>query len=83
MAVNEVVVLSDKDILRAAIKERGTNQRMLADQLGITQATLSQNISRDRMGLDNFKKILDAIDYDVYVVDRRNKKAMWCVDIDE
>ena len=83
MAVNEVVVLDDKSILRAAMMERSVTQVALSEKLGISQSTLSGNMTRNRMGLDNFKKILDAMDYDVYVVDRRNKEAKWAVDTEE
>ena len=83
MAMNEVVVLRDRDILRAAMKERSTTQIGVAKKMGISQNTLSQNMTRDRISVEKFKKILDAMDYDVYIVDRNNKEAKWCVDVED
>ena len=83
MKKKEVVVINERDILRAAIMERHTTQQAVADKLGMLSNALSQNINRSRISMDNFKKILDAMDYDVYIVDRKNKEALWCVDVDE
>ena len=81
MIIDGADVMGDKEILRDAIKKRGVKQVELAKKLNISQATLSGNMSRDRMGLDNFMKILDALDYDIYVVDRNTGKAMWTMDV--
>ena len=83
MMASEVTVLDDKGILRMAIRERGTNQINVSEKLGIKQCTLSSNMNRERMGLDNFKKILDVLDYDVMVVDRKTGEAVWCLDVED
>ena len=83
MDIMEEIVLSDKSILKAAIRERGETQVKLASKLGIRQNTLSTNMTRDRMGLDNFRKILNALGYDVAVVDRENGEIRWVVDPEE
>ena len=83
MAMNEVVVLRDRDILRAAMMERHTTQMAVAEKMGMLPNSLSQNMNRNHISMDKFKAILDAMDYDIYIVDRNNKEAMWCVDVDE
>lgn len=75
-------VMDDKAILKEAIKERGMKQKTLAEQLGVAQNALSANMTRDRMGLDNFKKILNVLGYDVVVVDRESGELKWTVDPD-
>jgi transcriptional regulator with XRE-family HTH domain len=83
MAMNEVVVLRDRDVLRAAMKERGMTQLSVAQKLGMLPNALSQNMNRNHISMDKFKAILDAMDYDVYIVDRNNKEAKWCVDVED
>lgn len=81
--VNEAEVLRDSMILRRAIEEKGITQTKLAARIGIKQNALSANICRDRMSLDNFKRILNALGYDVAVVDRESGDVRWIVDPDE
>ena len=81
--MGEVVILEDKGILRMALKRRGMTQANVASKLGIVPHAVSANMTRDHMGLDNFVKMLDAMDYDVYVVDRRTKEGVWCVDVEK
>lgn len=87
MARNEKVDMvkakEDSVILKEAFKERGALQIDVADKLGIRSATLSGNINRRRMGLDVFRDILNALDYDVCVVDRNSGEIMWKVAQDE
>lgn len=82
MKTGEAIILTENDVLRAAIKARGTSQVDVAKKLGMLQSALSQNIGRGRMTVDKFKTILDAMDYDVYVVDRRTGKAAWALDVE-
>ena len=83
MEEEEVVVLNEKDILRAAMRHRSTTQGAVAQKLGMSQNALSQNMTRERISMDKFKKILDAMDYDIYIVDRNTGNSEWCVDVDE
>lgn len=83
MMKKEVVVLRDRDILRAAMTKRNTTQKVVAEKMGIAQTALSGNMSRDRISMDKFKAILDAMDYDIYIVDRNTGETEWCVDVDE
>lgn len=71
--------MEDKVILKEAIQKRRTTQRAIAEKMGISQSLLSGNMTRNRMGMDNFRTILNAMDYDVCVVDRRTGKVEWTV----
>ena len=75
-------VMEDKAILKAAIRERGVRQKDLAERMGIQPSSLSMNMTRDRMGLDNFKEILDELGYDVAVIDRGSGEVKWVIDPD-
>lgn len=77
-----VEVMDDKKILRAALKERKETQKSLANRMGIQQNALSANMSRNRMGLDNFVNILNMLGYDVIVADRNSGEAVWRVTTD-
>ena len=70
----------DKYILRDARKERSVTQVMLAAKLGVKQGTLATAMGRQRMSLGMFRKVLDALDYDVVIVDRKTGEAKWKVD---
>lgn len=72
--------MEDKKVLKEALRSRGMTQAALANQMGVGVSGLSMNINRDNMGLDNFRKILNALDYDVVVVDRRTGEKVWTVD---
>ena len=72
--------MEDKKVLKEALRSRGMTQAALANQMGVGVSGLSMNINRDNMGLDNFRKILNALDYDIVVVDRRTGAEVWTVD---
>lgn len=80
MDIMDDIVLEDKDILRSAIRERNTTQKELGSKIGMSQTALSGNLTRDRMSLDNFKRMLNALDYDVAVIDRETGEVRWVVD---
>ena len=69
------------EILRLAIKKRGTTQIAVADSLGMYQSGLSGLINRSKMTMYGFGTILNAMDYDVAVVDRETGEIMWKVAI--
>ena len=75
----EVTTVRDADILRMALKERNMKQMDLADKLGVLQSTISGNLNRPRLGLEVFNSMLDAMDYDVAVVDRTTGEVRWIV----
>ena len=77
----DVPVMEEGAILKASIKERGITQVELADRLGVLQSSVSGNINRRRMSLEVFSTMLNAMDYDVAVVDRETGAVMWKVEV--
>lgn len=63
---------TSNEIIRNAMKVRGVLQTELADRLGMKQSSVSGNINRPRMGLDVFIEMMNAMDYDVAIVDRES-----------
>lgn len=77
----EIPVMEEGEILKASVKERKITQVELADRLGIRQSSLSGNINRRRMSLEVFSTILNAMGYDVTVVDRETGEVKWKVEV--
>lgn len=77
MEDKRVPVRFDRDIIKYARKARGTTQDVIAGKLGIKQNALSQGVNRSRMSLWMFSRVLNALDYDVVVVDRETGEPMW------
>ena len=77
MEENLVPIRGDKDILRLAQKSRHVTQDIIAEKLGVKRNALCQSMNRSRMSLGMFAKILDALDYDVVVVNRETGEAEW------
>lgn len=71
--------MKDKTILREAMQRSGLTQAKLGERIGMKQNALSANMTRDRMSLDNFRKVLGGMDYDVAVVDRKTNEVVWIV----
>lgn len=67
------------DIIRNAMLHRGMVQVDLADKLGMLQSSISGSVNRKRMSLSVFNNMLDAMDFDVAVVDRETGEVMWKV----
>lgn len=80
--IKEEIILKDKEILRTAMSERGMTQVKLAERIGIGQNAVSATINRDRMSLDGFKRILNAMGYAVAVIDKQSGDVKWVVDSD-
>lgn len=77
----EIPVMEEGEILKASVKERKITQIELADRLGIRQSSLSGNINRRRMSLEVFSTILNAMGYDVAVMDRETGEVKWKVEV--
>ena len=71
--------MQESEVIREAMKARGMRQKNLALMLGVTQSALSNSICRMRMSVSVLKEVLDGMDYDLVVVDRRNGEAVWKV----
>ena len=67
----------EKDILKLAQKRRQVTQETIAGRIGVKRNDLNQNMNRSRMSLDTFIKVLNALDYDIVVVDRETGEPMW------
>ena len=74
--------MGSSGILKEAMKGRGLVQAKLAEQIGLSQHGLSENINRGRISLTMFGRILDAIGYDVCVTDRDTGEVKWKVRVD-
>ena len=73
-------VMEDKAVLRSALNERKMTQKVLGERIGMSQSSLAQNLTRERMSVDMFTRMLDGMDYSVAVIDRRSGKVCWIVD---
>ena len=73
----QIQVLSEQAIMKRAQKSRGVTQDVIADRLGIKRNSLCQNINRKRMSLSVFSSFLNALDYDVVIVDRDTGEKLW------
>lgn len=71
----------ENDVIRAAMKERGLTQAVLAGRIGTAQNSLSNSINRTRMSVQVLKELLDAMEYDLVVIDRRNGTEKWKIDV--
>ena len=78
--MERVETLSDKVILRLAMKQRKATQVQLANRLGVKQSAMSGQMNRTRMSLGMFGRILGAMDYDVVIVDRNSGEPVWKLD---
>ena len=71
----------ENDVVRAARKERGMTQTVLAKEVGTSQNSLSNSINRVRMSVQVLKDLLDTMEYDLVVVDRRTGEEKWKIDV--
>lgn len=55
-------------ILREVAHRTGTTQRSLADQKGITKATISKQFQSSKISLELFNYYLNQMGYSIYVV---------------
>ena len=81
MDEKELSTLSHKGILQLARQRRKLTQVVLAGRLGVKQNALAQSLSRPRISLDMFTRILNAMDYDVVVVDKTTGEPVWKLDV--
>lgn len=77
----EIVGMTHKGILKMARQERKLTQEALANRMDMKRNSMCQNLSRPRISLDMFTRILSAMDYDVMIVDRKTGEAKWKLDV--
>ena len=75
--MERVEILSNKAILKQAKKQRKITQVEIAEKLGINQSAMSGQMNRTRMSIDGFWRILNAMDYDIVIVDRNSGEPAW------
>ena len=83
MDTNGIAITDSMGIMKGAKESRGIKQTELAKRVGMKQQTLSESIARRRISLGAFAKILNALDYDVVIVDRETGEAKWKVEVEE
>lgn len=72
--------LNENAILKEAMAERGATQTALAKKLGMSQNNLSGIVNRVRPSVSAFKDVLDKLEYDVVIVDRRTGELVWKIE---
>ena len=72
---------NENEVIRVAMKARGLTQTALAEKVGTAQTSLSNAINRSRMSVQWLKKLLDAMGYDLMVVDRKTGKQCWRIEV--
>ncbi len=72
-----ISIRGNKDILKLAQKSRHVTQDVIAEKLNVKRNALNQCMNRSRMSLDVFAKVLDALDYDVVIVNRETGEEKW------
>ena len=72
--------MTEKEVVRNAMKVRGYNQAMLAELCGFRgQTNVSEYLRRKNMSVASMLKMLNAMGFDVVVKDRNgsNKDNVW------
>lgn len=77
MEVKGIIEDDKKWILRRAMKAREITQTELAEKLRTIQSAVCANINREKIGLETFRRMLDVMEYDVVIVDRRTGEEKW------
>lgn len=68
---------NEKAIMKDAIRARGITQMKLAEMMDTTQNNLSACLNRSRTSVEVFKEVMDALEYDVVIVDRRTGESVY------
>ena len=58
---------NSRKVMKDALKKSGILQSELAEKLQITQASISGNMNRTKMGIDVFIRMINAMGYSVVV----------------
>ena len=67
--------MTEKEIIVRAMRIRGYTQQMLADAIGAkSQSNISILLSSKSMKVETFRKLLDALGFDLVVKDRNLRK---------
>ena len=83
MKKQDTLIMRENDILSAARSCKGMTQAAIGKKLNMLQNAVSMNMSRKRISLEMFARLLDAMGYDVVVVDRDDGSAKWKVEVEK
>lgn len=77
--------MTDKEILRAAMKKRDYNQVILAKELGYgSQSGVAERLrAKGSLHCDTFVRFLDHMGFDVVIRSRRADKTEWILSFDK
>lgn len=68
--------MTEKEIVRAAIKARGMTQQAVAEACGYSrQSNLTRLFASESMKVDSFLMLMDVLGFDVIVKDRDENSA--------
>lgn len=81
MNVKHIIGSNEREIMKKAQRKRAVTQETLAQRIGIKRNALNQNMNRSRMSLNTFVDVLNAMDYDIVIVDRETGEAEWKIDV--
>lgn len=69
-----------KECIKAAMSENGYTQKAIAEKVGKNQSDIAMYLSRaDTMRLENLMLIMNACDYDIAFVNRRDRNKMYII----
>lgn len=77
--------MTDREILRAAMKKRDYNQVILASEMGYgSQSSIAERLRcKQSMRCDIFVKFMDFLGFDVVIRSRRADKTEWILSFDK
>lgn len=75
--------MTEQEAVREAMKTRGYNQTFVAEKAGFKgQSTVAEYLRSKHMRVDNLVRMLNAMDFDLVVVDRANSDNKWKVELE-
>lgn len=77
MDTKRISVQNEREIMRKAQRARAVTQETLANKIGVKRNALCQNMNRSRMSLSTFADVLNAMEYDIVIVDRSTGEPAW------
>lgn len=80
MDMKDVNAMTQRGILQSARSERKLTQEVIANKTGMKRNAVSQSLNRPRISLEMFSRLLNAMDYDIVIVDRADGEAKWKLD---
>lgn len=82
LTTKEVLEMTERDVVREAMKLRGWSQQTLADEAGFKRQSNVSNLLNSRengMRVDNLLKLLNAMGCELVVRDKMGSKKEWTI----